>query len=285
MRDCRRRWRRRCVLADMRASGSRDPALDTTDREAAHVGGRLAVGQEFLQRTVFPLRLDPEGTRRNAVEHLRLAPRQKAERSEPLAVVLVHGRLKLLRQQVVLDVTEGEAVEASPSAVLDVCLTEVEGGAPPAAAAFRRFGVPRGSRPFGFGEFALTLFMVATFLFSATAMPTLVVGGGVRGLVEPGATYGYDAVHPGGTLLDSFCPSVIATGSSMPPRDVGPFFSQSTSAALQFEILATPLWDPPDPLGSGGVNAYKFSSQLTSDAFLEWDPYAELGSADQLCSG
>ncbi|KAK3248060.1 hypothetical protein CYMTET_42460 [Cymbomonas tetramitiformis] len=60
-----------------------------------------------------------------------------------------------------------------------VCLTEIEGGAPPTTAAFRRFGVPRGSRPFGIGEFALTLFMVATFLFSATAMPTLVVGGGV----------------------------------------------------------------------------------------------------------
>ncbi|KAK3281315.1 hypothetical protein CYMTET_10886 [Cymbomonas tetramitiformis] len=167
----------------------------------------------------------------------------------------------------------------------DVCLTEVEGGAPAAAAAFRRFGVPRGSRPFGIGEFALTLFMVATFLFSATAMPTLVVGGGVRGLVEPGATYGYDAVHPGGALLDSFCPSVITTGSSMPPRDVAPFFSQSTSAALQFESLATPLRDPPDPLGSGGVNTYDVSSQLTSDAFLPWNPSAELGSADQLCSG
>ncbi|KAK3251113.1 hypothetical protein CYMTET_39537 [Cymbomonas tetramitiformis] len=166
-----------------------------------------------------------------------------------------------------------------------VCLTEIEGGAPPTAAAFRRFGVPRGSRPFGIGEFALTLFMVATFLFSATAMPTLVVGGGVRGLVEPGATYGYGAVHPGDALLDSLCPPVVTAGSSLPPRDVAQFFSQSTSAALQSDDFATPLWDPPDPLGSGGVNIYGVSSQLTSDVFLPWDPSAELGYADRLYSG
>ncbi|KAK3238169.1 hypothetical protein CYMTET_51790 [Cymbomonas tetramitiformis] len=165
-----------------------------------------------------------------------------------------------------------------------VCLTEIEGGAPPTAAAFRRFGVPRGSRPFGFGEFALTLFMVATFLFSATAMPTLVVGGGVRGLVEPGATYDYGAVHPGDAVLGSLYPPVVTAGPSMPPREVTQFFSQSTSAALQSDDFATPLWDPPDPLGSGGVSAYKFSSQLTSDAFLDWNPSAELGSADQLYS-
>ncbi|KAK3243840.1 hypothetical protein CYMTET_46527 [Cymbomonas tetramitiformis] len=176
---------------------------------------------------------------------------------------------------------DGEGSDCPPG----VCLTEIEGGAPPAAAAFRRFGVPRGSRPFGIGEFALTLFMVATFLFSATAMPTLVVGGGVRGLVEPGATYGYGAVHPGGALLDSLYPPVITTGSSLPPRDVAQFFSQSTSAALQSDGFATPLWDPPDPLGSGGVSTYEFSSQLTSDVFLPWNPSAELGSADQLCSG
>ncbi|KAK3280203.1 hypothetical protein CYMTET_11946 [Cymbomonas tetramitiformis] len=167
-----------------------------------------------------------------------------------------------------------------------VCLTEIEGGAPPAAAAFRRFGVPRGSRPFGIGEFALSLFMVATFLFSATAMPTLVVGVGVRGLVEPGATYDYGAVHPGDAVLDSLYPPVVVTaGSSLPPRDVTQFFSQSTSAALQSGDSTVPLWDPPDPLGSGGVSAYQFSSQLTSDVFLPWDPSAELGSADQLCSG
>ncbi|KAK3253516.1 hypothetical protein CYMTET_37243 [Cymbomonas tetramitiformis] len=176
---------------------------------------------------------------------------------------------------------DGEGSSCPPG----VCLTEIEGGAPPAAAAFRRFGVPKGSRPFGIGEFALTLFMVATFLFSATAMPTLVVGGGVRGLVEPGATCGYGAVHPGGALLDSLYPPVIITGSSLPPRDVAQFFSQSTSAALQFDDLATPLWDPPDPLGSGGVNTYDISSQITSDVFLPWNPSAELGSADQLCSG
>ncbi|KAK3271276.1 hypothetical protein CYMTET_20365 [Cymbomonas tetramitiformis] len=121
-----------------------------------------------------------------------------------------------------------------------VCLTEIEGGAPPTAAAFRRFGVPRGSRPFGIGEFALTLFMVATFLFSATAMPTLVVGGGVRGLVEPGATYGYGTVHPGDALLDSLCPPVVTAGSSLPPPDVAQFFSQSTSAALR-NLMILPL--------------------------------------------
>ncbi|KAK3248958.1 hypothetical protein CYMTET_41596 [Cymbomonas tetramitiformis] len=166
-----------------------------------------------------------------------------------------------------------------------VCLTEIKGGAPPTAATFRRFGVPRGSRPFGIGEFALTLFMVATFLFSATAMPTLVVGGGVRGLVEPGATYGYGAVHPGDAVLDSLCPPVVTAGSSLPPRDVAQFFSQSTSAALQSDDFATPLWDPPDPLGSGGVNIYGVSSQLTSDVFLPWDPSTELGYADRLYSG
>ncbi|KAK3282434.1 hypothetical protein CYMTET_9828 [Cymbomonas tetramitiformis] len=176
---------------------------------------------------------------------------------------------------------DGEGSDCPPG----VCLTEIEGGAPPAAAAFRRFGVPRGSRPFGIGEFALTLFMVATFLFSATAMPTLVVGGGVRGLVEPGATYGYDSLRSHEALLDSPCPPVVTAGSSLPPRDVAQFFSQSTSAALHSDDFATPLWDPPDPLGSGGVSAYSFSSQLTSDAFLDWNPSAELGSADQLYSG
>ncbi|KAK3274843.1 hypothetical protein CYMTET_16982 [Cymbomonas tetramitiformis] len=131
-----------------------------------------------------------------------------------------------------------------------VCLTEIEGGAPPAAAAFRRFGVPRGSRPFGIGEFALTLFMVATFLFSATAMPTLVVGGGVRGLVEPGATYGYGSLQFHDALLDSPYPPMVTAGSSLPPRDVPQFSSQSTSAALQSGDSAISLWDPPDPLGS-----------------------------------
>ncbi|KAK3235778.1 hypothetical protein CYMTET_54042 [Cymbomonas tetramitiformis] len=117
---------------------------------------------------------------------------------------------------------DGEGSDYPPG----VCLTEIEGGAPPTAAAFRRFGVPRGSRPFGIGEFALTLFMVATFLFSATAMPTLVVGGGVRGLVEPGATYGYGAVHPGDAVLDSLCPPVVTVGSSLPPRDVTQFLRE-----------------------------------------------------------
>ncbi|KAK3281533.1 hypothetical protein CYMTET_10677 [Cymbomonas tetramitiformis] len=176
---------------------------------------------------------------------------------------------------------DGEGSDYPPG----VCLTEIEGGAPPTAAAFRRFGVPRGSRPFGIGEFALTLFMVATFLFSATAMPTLVVGGGVRGLVEPGATYGYGTVHPGDALLDSLCPPVVTVGSSLPPRDVAQFFSQSTSAALQSDDFATPLWDPPDPLGSGGVNIYGVLSQLTSDVFLPWNPSAELGYADRLYCG
>ncbi|KAK3277187.1 hypothetical protein CYMTET_14787 [Cymbomonas tetramitiformis] len=176
---------------------------------------------------------------------------------------------------------DGEGSNYSP----DVCLTEIEGGAPPTAAAFRRFGVPRGSKPFGIGQFALTIFMVATFLFSATAMPTLVVGGGVRGLVEPGATYDHGAVHLGGALLDSPCPTVVTAGSSLPPRDVAQLFSQSTSAALESDGFATLLWDPPDPLGSGGVSSYKFSSQLTSDAFLAWNPSAELGYADQLYSG
>ncbi|KAK3249499.1 hypothetical protein CYMTET_41052 [Cymbomonas tetramitiformis] len=176
---------------------------------------------------------------------------------------------------------DGEGSYCPPGA----CLTEIEGGAPPAAAAFRRFGVPRGSRPFGIGEFALSLFMVATFLFSATAMPTLVVGGGVRGLVEPGATYGYDSLRSHEALLDYLCPPVITAGPSLTPQDVTRFFSQSTSAALQSDGFATPLWDPPDPLGSGGVSTYKFSSQLTSDVFLPWNPSAELGSADQLCSG
>ncbi|KAK3283323.1 hypothetical protein CYMTET_8973 [Cymbomonas tetramitiformis] len=166
-----------------------------------------------------------------------------------------------------------------------VCLTEIEGGAPPATAAFRRFGVPRGSRPFGIGEFALTLFMVATFLFSATAMPTLVVGGGVRGLVEPGATYGYDSLRSHEALLDSLNPPTVPAVSSLPLQDVPRFFSQSTSATYQSDGFATPLWDPPDPLGSGGVNIYELSSQLTSDAFLDWNPSAELGSADQLYSG
>ncbi|KAK3283416.1 hypothetical protein CYMTET_8883 [Cymbomonas tetramitiformis] len=190
-----------------------------------------------------------------------------------------------------------------------VCLTEIEGGAPPTTAAFRRFGVPRGSRPFGIGEFALTLFMVATFMFSATAMPTLVVGGGVRGLVEPGATYGYGSLRSHEALLNSFDPPMVPAGSSLPPRDVPRFFSRSTSATFQSDDFAAPLWDPPDPLGSGGalgssvsvsfnvpalppcplgsggVNICDVSSQLTSDAFLDWNPSAELGSADQLYSG
>ncbi|KAK3252226.1 hypothetical protein CYMTET_38469 [Cymbomonas tetramitiformis] len=166
-----------------------------------------------------------------------------------------------------------------------VCLTEIEGGAPPTTAAFRRFGVPRGSRPFGIGEFALTLFMVATFLFSATAMPTLVVGGGVRGLVEPGATYGYDSLRSHGALLDSLNPPTVLTVSSLPLQDVPRVFSQSASATYQSDDFAIPLWDPPDPLGSGGVNIYDVSSQLTSDVFLPWDPSAELGSADHLYSG
>ncbi|KAK3250447.1 hypothetical protein CYMTET_40177 [Cymbomonas tetramitiformis] len=163
-----------------------------------------------------------------------------------------------------------------------VCLTAIEGGAPPTTAAFRRFGVPRGSRPFGIGEFALTLLMVVTFLFGATAMPTLVVGGGVRGLVEPGATYGYDSLRSHEALLDS--PTVL-TVSSLPLQDVPRVFSQSTSATYQSNDFAIPLWDPPDPLGSGGVNIYDVSSQLASDVFLPWDPSAELGSADQLYSG
>ncbi|KAK3252385.1 hypothetical protein CYMTET_38316 [Cymbomonas tetramitiformis] len=176
---------------------------------------------------------------------------------------------------------DGEGSNYSP----DVCLTEIEGGAPPTAAAFRRFGVPRGSKPFGIGQFALSLFMVATFLFSATAMPTLVVGGGVRGLVEPGATYDRGAVRLGDALPDPLCPPVVTAGSSMPQRDVTQFSFQSTSAALQFGQPNIPLRDPPDPLGSGGVNVFQLSSQLTSEVFLPWNPTAELGSADQLCSG
>ncbi|KAK3278208.1 hypothetical protein CYMTET_13834 [Cymbomonas tetramitiformis] len=178
-----------------------------------------------------------------------------------------------------------EPVEVCDSDDDEVCLTAIEGGATPATTALRRFGVPRGSKPFGIGQFALTLFMVATFLFSATAMPTLVVGGGVRGLVEPGATYDRGAVRLGDALPDPLCPPVITAGSSMPRRDVTQFSFQSTSAALQLGHPNNPLRDPPDPLGSGGVNAFQLSSQLTSEVFLPWNPTAELGSADQLCSG
>ncbi|KAK3270052.1 hypothetical protein CYMTET_21536 [Cymbomonas tetramitiformis] len=116
-------------------------------------------------------------------------------------------------------------------------------------------------------------------------MPTLVVGGGVRGLVEPGATYGYGSLQFHDALLDSPYPPMVTAGSSLPPRDVPQFFSQSTAATYQSGDSTIPFWDPPDLLGSGGVGTYQFSSQLTSDVFLPWDPSAELGSADQLYSG
>ncbi|KAK3274826.1 hypothetical protein CYMTET_17014 [Cymbomonas tetramitiformis] len=134
-------------------------------------------------------------------------------------------------------------------------------------------------------------------------------GGGVRGLVEPGATYGFGSLRSHEALLDSFDPPMVPAGSSLPPRDVPRFFSQSTSTTYQSDDFATPLWDtpgplgsggalgssvsvsfnvlalPPCPLGSGGVNIYGVSSQLTSDAFLDWNPSAALGSAVQLYSG
>ncbi|KAK3284653.1 hypothetical protein CYMTET_7716 [Cymbomonas tetramitiformis] len=189
------------------------------------------------------------------------------------------------------------------------CLPVNDGGAPPAAATFRRFGVPRTDISL-FRQFALSSFLITAFLFSAAAVPTLGVGGGVRGLVVPGATYGYGCEHPDVALLSSPYPPGVAADSPLPPRDVRSYFSHSDSAAFIFEFHSSvPPWDPPDPLGSGGavsdsaslnsniltfppyplgsggVKSPAISSQFASDTFLAWDPTAELGSADQLIGG
>ncbi|KAK3283798.1 hypothetical protein CYMTET_8516 [Cymbomonas tetramitiformis] len=189
------------------------------------------------------------------------------------------------------------------------CLPVNDGGAPPTAAAFRRFGVPRRPEVSLFRQFAVSSFLVMGFLLCATAMPTLEVGGGVRGLVEPGATYGYGYEHPDIAPLESFYPPTVTAVSDVAPQDVQLCFSQSASGTLQSEHLDIPLWDPPDPLGSGGalsisaglhsnilafppcplgpggVQSRDTSSQLTSDWFLPWNPATELGTADQFFSG
>ncbi|KAK3234384.1 hypothetical protein CYMTET_55326 [Cymbomonas tetramitiformis] len=128
--------------------------------------------------------------------------------------------------------------------------------------------------------------LCCSLLASATAS-LVAVGGGDRGLVEPGAT----ARRSTGDLSASIPPlgaadirdwqpddGVLMCPSSMlkPPWDSACF---SSSAALLSAV------DPPYPLGSGGARFDTGNLQFTSGFFRACIPTAELSSADQPQSG
>ncbi|KAK3285805.1 hypothetical protein CYMTET_6603 [Cymbomonas tetramitiformis] len=155
-------------------------------------------------------------------------------------------------------------------------------GASPLAAPMCR---PRA--PPSFLRCALMSSMLCCSLLASATASLVAVGGGDRGLVEPGATVHWSA----GDLFASVSP-LGATGIRDWPPDDRVLLSLSSmfkppweSACLSSSVDLLSAVEPPCPLGPGGAQFQKDNLQFTSGLLCIYIPTAELSSADQLQSG
>ncbi|KAK3282934.1 hypothetical protein CYMTET_9341 [Cymbomonas tetramitiformis] len=155
------------------------------------------------------------------------------------------------------------------------------GASPPAAPVYR----PRA--PPSFLRCALMSSVLCCSLLASATASLVAVGGGDRGLVEPGVT-----VHRStGDLFASDPPLGFLDIRDWPPDD-RVFLSLSSMLKLPWEstyqnssVDLLSAVEPPCPLGSGGAQFQTDSLQFTSGLFCIHIPTAELGSADQPQSG
>ncbi|KAK3242822.1 hypothetical protein CYMTET_47493 [Cymbomonas tetramitiformis] len=141
--------------------------------------------------------------------------------------------------------------------------------------------------PPSFLRCALMASVLCCSLMASATASLVAVGGGDRGLVEPGAT----ARRSTGDLFTSDSPlgsldirdwppddRVLLSPSSMlkPPRG---------SARLSSSVALPSAVDPPYPLGSSGARFDTNNLQFTSGFFCTCIPAAELSPADQPQSG
>ncbi|KAK3245953.1 hypothetical protein CYMTET_44499 [Cymbomonas tetramitiformis] len=157
-----------------------------------------------------------------------------------------------------------------------------DGGASPLAAPVCR---PRA--PPSFLRCAFMSSMLCCSLLASATASLVAVGGGDRGLVEPGATVHWSA----GDLFASVSP-LGATGIRDWPPDDRVLLSLSSvfkppweSACMGSSVDLLSAVEPPCPLGPGGAQFRKDSLQFTSGLLCIYIPTAELSSADQLQSG
>ncbi|KAK3266578.1 hypothetical protein CYMTET_24820 [Cymbomonas tetramitiformis] len=155
-------------------------------------------------------------------------------------------------------------------------------GASPLAAPICR---PRA--PPGFLRCALMSSMLCCSLLASATASLVAVGGGDRGLVEPGVT-----VHRStGDLFASDPPLGSLDIRDWPPDDrvlsslSSMFKPPWESACLNSSVDLLSAVEPPCPLGPGGAQFQKDSLQFTSGLICVYIPTAELSSADQLQSG
>ncbi|KAK3268571.1 hypothetical protein CYMTET_22936 [Cymbomonas tetramitiformis] len=141
--------------------------------------------------------------------------------------------------------------------------------------------------PPSFLRCALMSSMLCCSLLASATASLVAVGGGDRGLVEPGVT-----VHRStGDLFASDPPLGSLDIRDWPPDDrvllslSSMFKPPWESACLSSSVDLLSAVEPPCPLGPGGAKFRNDSLQFTSGLLCIYIPTAELSSADRLQSG
>ncbi|KAK3242812.1 hypothetical protein CYMTET_47515 [Cymbomonas tetramitiformis] len=161
-----------------------------------------------------------------------------------------------------------------------------DGGALPAAGGSLT-PMYRPRTPPSFLRCALMASVLCCSLLASATASLVAVGGGDRGLVEPGAT----ARRSTGGLFASDPPLGAAGIRDWPPDDRVLLSLSSMlkppwdSACLSSSVALLSAVDPPYPLGSGGAQFDTDNLQFTSGFFCTCIPTAELSPADQPQSG
>ncbi|KAK3280027.1 hypothetical protein CYMTET_12117 [Cymbomonas tetramitiformis] len=160
------------------------------------------------------------------------------------------------------------------------------GGALPAASGSLT-PMYRPRTPPSFLRCALMASVLCCSLLASSTASLVAVGGGDRGLVEPGAT-----VRRSTGDLSASVPPLGAAGIRDWPPDDGVLLSLSSmlkppwdSTYLGSSVALHSSVDPPCPLGSGGAQFKTGSLRFTSGFFCACIPTAELSPADQPQSG
>ncbi|KAK3272519.1 hypothetical protein CYMTET_19188 [Cymbomonas tetramitiformis] len=170
-----------------------------------------------------------------------------------------------------------------------------DGGALPAAGGSLT-PVYRPRTPPSFLRCALMTSVLCCSLLASATASLVTVGGGDRGLVEPGATVRrstgdlFASDPPLGSLdIRDWPPDdgdlVYASSMLEPPWDPACLSSSVVLESLQSSVTLLSATDPPYPLGSGGAQFVGGSLQFTSGFFCAYIPTAELSPADQPQSG
>ncbi|KAK3252555.1 hypothetical protein CYMTET_38149 [Cymbomonas tetramitiformis] len=166
-----------------------------------------------------------------------------------------------------------------------------DGGASPVAAPVYR---PR--TPPSFLRCALMASVLCCSLLASSTASLVTVGGGDRGLVEPGATVrrfagDFSASIPplGAAGIRDWSPDdgvlLYSSSTLKPPWDPACLSASVFLESLQSSVALHSAVDPPCPLGSGGAQSEMYNLQFTSGFSYTCIPTAELSPADQPQSG